>query len=97
MCLNVLTHAELPARAADEIARVLRPGGRATLVALDAHRQAATTAAYGHVHPGFTPAALRAMLLKAGLAVESCAVTSRERREPHFRVVTAFAYKPEHT
>lgn len=96
LCLNVLTSVRTPGRAVTEIARVLRPGGAVTLVALDAHRQAATTAAYGHVHAGFTPAALRAMLQKAGLAIDSCAVTSRERREPHFRVVTAFAYKPEH-
>lgn len=96
LCLNVLTHADRPAEAVAEVARVLRPGGNATLVALDAHRQGAATAAYGHVHAGFAPQALRAMLEKAGLVVESCAVTSRERREPHFRVVTAFAYKPEH-
>jgi len=33
------------------------------------------------------------MLQKAGLAVESCAVSSREKREPHFQVITAVAHK----
>jgi hypothetical protein len=33
------------------------------------------------------------MLQKAGLAVEACAITSRERRAPYFQVVTAYARK----
>jgi len=34
------------------------------------------------------------LLEKAGLTVEQCAVTSREKRAPQFEVVTAFARKP---
>ena len=37
-------------------------------------------------HPGWRD-------YEAGLAVEHCEVTSRERRQPHFTVVTAFARK----
>jgi len=94
LLLNVLTSVEAPALALAEAARVLRPGGRLVLVTLDAHAHASVTAAYGHVHAGFRPAAVRGMLTRAGLAVERCEVSSRERRQPHFQVVTAFAYKP---
>jgi SAM-dependent methyltransferase len=94
LLFNVLTDAERPARAAGEVARVLRPGGTLVLVTLDAHRHADVTAAYGHVHAGFEPATLRAVLRRAGLEVDRCEVTSRERREPHFNVLTAFARRP---
>jgi ArsR family transcriptional regulator len=94
LLFNVLAFAEAPARALGEAARVLRPGGDLVLVTLAAHRHTEVTAGYGHVHAGFAPAQLRRWLGRAGLAVERCEVTSRERREPHFNVVTAFARKP---
>ena len=93
LLFNVLTHAESPAKALSEAARVLRPGGGLTLVTLEAHKHADVTAAYRELHPGFTVAALRRMLGAAGLSVSRCEVSSRERREPHFNVITAFAEK----
>jgi ArsR family transcriptional regulator len=93
LLFNVLTHVGTPARALAEVTRVLRPGGELTLVTLDTHDHPSLTASYGHVHAGFRPAALRRLLGRAGLAVERCEVTSRERREPHFNVITAFARK----
>jgi SAM-dependent methyltransferase len=94
LLFNVLADAERPARVVGEAARVLRPGGSLVLVTLAPHGHAEVTAAYGHVHAGFEPATLRAMLRRAGLEVDRCEVTSRERREPHFQVVTAFARRP---
>jgi ArsR family transcriptional regulator len=94
LMLHVLTQLEAPPRACAEVARVLRPGGVLVTVTLDAHDHAATTAAYGDVHAGFAPAAVRRMLGRSGLQVETCEVTSRDARPPCFRVVTAFATKP---
>jgi SAM-dependent methyltransferase len=98
LLLNVLPFLRQPARALAQAARVLRPGGTLALVALGEHAHMDVTAAYGHRHPGFAPAAVRRMLQKAGLAVTACDVTSRERRAPYFQVVTAFAQKekPKH-
>ena len=94
MLLNVLTHLRAPAHAIGELARVLRPGARLALVTLAAHDHLDVTAAYGHVTAGFKPADVRRLLEKAGLEVDQCAVTSREKRAPQFEVVTAFARKP---
>jgi ArsR family transcriptional regulator len=93
LLLNVLTHLRAPGRAIAELARVLRPDGRLALVTLAAHDHLDVTAAYGHVTAGFRPADVRRLLEKAGLDVEQCAVTSREKRAPQFEVVTAFAQK----
>jgi ArsR family transcriptional regulator len=93
LLLNVLPYAERPAVVVAEVARVLRPGGTLAVVTIDEHAHAELTAQYGHVQPGFRPATLRRFLQKAGLAVERCEITSRERREPHLNVVTALAHK----
>jgi len=97
LLFHVLASVSDPARVLREVHRVLRPGGTLALVTLAAHDHAETTARYGHLHAGFAPEGLRALLVKAGFAVESCEVTSRERRPPYFEVMTAMAHRPTRT
>ena len=94
LMFHTLTYAERPARALAECARVLRPGGRLVLLCLDKHRQMEVTARYGERHAGFTPAAVRGLLSRAGLTVVSAEVACREIRKPHLQVVLAIADKP---
>jgi ArsR family transcriptional regulator len=93
LLLNLLTYATDPARALAEAARVLRPGGDLVVTTLAEHEQNDVTAGYGHVHAGFRLPDLRDWLTDAGLHVDRCEATSREKRPPHFAVISAFARK----
>jgi ArsR family transcriptional regulator len=93
LLLNLLTYAIEPARALAEAARVLRPGGDLVVTTLAAHDHKSVTEGYGHVHTGFRPQAVRDWLTASGLVVSRCEVTSREKRPPHFAVISAFARK----
>ncbi|HEY1696040.1 MAG TPA: metalloregulator ArsR/SmtB family transcription factor [Polyangiaceae bacterium] len=93
LLFHTLTYADKPQRAIEECARVLRPGGRVVVLALDAHEQASVTAPYGERHPGFKPHVLRGRLTRAGLTVVVSEVACREARKPHFRVVLSIAEK----
>lgn len=98
LLLHVLTYASDPQLALREAGRVLRPGGDLVVSTLAHHEHGKITAGYGHVNQGFHPRTLRGWLgHEAGLVVERCEVTSRERRPPHFSVITAFARKPDST
>jgi|GEM_PF-7326 len=95
LMFHVLTYAERPADALAEAFRVLRPGGRVIIVTLDHHEHSTVTAAYDHVNDGFSPDTLRALLDERGFESTQCTVAARERRKPYFRVVTAFATRPD--
>ncbi len=94
LLMNSLSYATDPGRVLSEAARVLRPGGDLACVALRTHQHADVSARYGHRQSGFEPDSLRDELEARGLTVSVCSVTARERRSPHFEVVTAHAARP---
>ena len=63
----VLHYAEDPAGVVTEAARVLRPGGRLIVIDLAAHERADLAAKLAHRWPGFSDAAMQALLINAGL------------------------------
>jgi ArsR family transcriptional regulator len=91
LLLACLDYAREPRRAVAEASRVLRPRGTVVAVTLRAHAHRDAVARYDHLQLGFEPDRLRALFEQHGFAVELCAVTSRERRPPHFEVVTLHA------
>ena len=91
LLLAALPYATDPALVASECARVLAPGGTLTAVTLSRHRHQDFVAPYGHVNRGFSIEDLTGLFEKAGLIVRSCLLTSRERKPPHFEVLTLYA------
>lgn len=93
LLMHALTYADKPAQAVAEAARVLRKGGRLLATCLAKHEHKSAVTPYGHVNLGFTEKELRKFALKAGLAIQVCEVVTREKRPPHFEVLTLLARK----
>lgn len=95
LLFHTLTYAEEPARVLSECARVLRVGGRLTVLSLDRHEHESVTAPFGERQRGFAPKTLRSMIQRTGLRVSECHVATREPKKPHFQVVLALGEKTE--
>jgi DNA-binding transcriptional ArsR family regulator len=93
LLMHALTYSEQPAKVIAEAARALKPGGRllATTLARHAHRN--TVVPFDHRNLGFRDDELREFARKAGLKVLSCERVTRERRPPHFEVLSLLARK----
>src|SRR5690606_11413893 len=91
---NALPYSESPPRALAEAARVLRPGGRLLATTLSRHAHSAAVKPFGHVNRGFRREDLRRYCSQAGLDVISLERGTRERRPPHFEILTLLATRP---
>lgn len=94
LLMHALTYADAPAAVLAESARVLRPGGQLIATTLLRHEHRSVIEPYGHANLGFTPKELTKKASHAGLAVDACEVITREKRPPHFEVVSLLAHKP---
>ena len=92
--MHALTYSTKPAQAVSEAARVLRRGGRLLLSSLGKHEHRSVVEAYGHVNLGFSEKELRRFAEKAGLEIANAETVTRERRPPHFEVLSLTAQKP---
>jgi DNA-binding transcriptional ArsR family regulator/protein-L-isoaspartate O-methyltransferase len=90
---HALTYSERPGKAIAEAARVLRHGGRLLATTLARHTHRTAVEPFDHRNLGFREEELREFAAKAGLRVLNCERSTRERRPPHFEVLSLLAKK----
>lgn len=95
LLMNCLTYAQNPPQVVREAARVIRPCGLLVGVTLAKHEHTSSVTPFGHVNQGVEPSELRGWLTDAGFDVALCEVTGREKRAPHFDVITFHAERIE--
>jgi SAM-dependent methyltransferase len=93
MLSQALHHAQDPARAVREAARVTAPGGRVLVLDLRAHQEEWVRAKLGDRRLGFTDEELKDVLTTAGLEGVRVGVGARKMGDP-FTVLIASATKP---
>ena len=94
LLMHALTYSENPAAVIVEATRVLRRGGRVLAATLGRHAHRTAVEPFEHRNLGFTTDELRALARKAKLEVVACQRLTRERRPPHFEVLSLLARKP---
>jgi len=95
LLMHALTYSEQPAKAIAEAARVLEPGGRLLATTLGKHAHRTVIEPFDHRNLGFRTEELRGFAERAGLKVVACERITRERRPPHFEVLSLLARKPK--
>jgi len=95
LLMHALTYSDRPALAVAQAAHLLKPGGRLLAATLGRHAHRTAVDPFDHRNLGFKPAELRGFARDAGLEVLSCDHAARERRPPHFEVLTLLARKPD--
>lgn len=94
LIMHSLTHTDAPERVMSEAARVLKPGGRLLATTLARHVHRAVVEPFDHRNLGFHVNELTHMAHDCGLEVIECQRLSRERKPPHFEVLSLLARKP---
>lgn len=94
LLMHALTYTDRPAQVFAEAARVLKPGGRLLAATLARHAHRSAVQPFDHRNSGFRPAELEQLARKSGLEVLHCQRISRERKPPHFEVLSLLARKP---
>jgi ubiquinone/menaquinone biosynthesis C-methylase UbiE/DNA-binding transcriptional ArsR family regulator len=90
-----LHHALHPARALEEAARILTPGGRIVILDLAKHRYEEAREMYADEWLGFTEAELESLLQKAGFTQIEATIVDKETESPQFQTLLAVATKPQ--
>src|SRR5579859_7732096 len=88
-----LHHALHPERAVQEAARILRPGGRITILDLARHRFEAARELYADERLGFSEAELTDLLEKAGFRNVATSIVDKETEPPQFQTLLAIGEK----
>lgn len=94
LLMHALTYSERPADVVAEAARVLRKGGRLLAATLGRHAHKTAVEPFEHRNLGFDVDELAGFARAAGLEVVVCERLTRERRPPHFEVMSLLARKP---
>lgn len=94
LLMHALTYTDRPAAVIAEAARLLRRGGRVVVATLGRHAHRTAVEPFEHRNLGFTVEDLRGFARSAKLEVIACERLTRERRPPHFEVLSLLARKP---
>jgi ArsR family transcriptional regulator len=88
-----LHHALHPARALEEAARILSPGGRIVVLDLLRHRFEEAREVYADEWLGFSEAEIESLLESAGFTAIETAIVDKEPESPQFQTLLAVADK----
>ncbi|MGA7343163.1 MAG: metalloregulator ArsR/SmtB family transcription factor [Terracidiphilus sp.] len=88
-----LHHALHPARALEEAARILAPGGRIVILDLAKHRFEEAREMYADEWLGFTESELESLLQKAGFQNIETSLVDKEPEQPQFQTLLSVATK----
>ncbi|HET8941879.1 MAG TPA: metalloregulator ArsR/SmtB family transcription factor [Rudaea sp.] len=93
LLMHALTFSDQPGLVVEQAAKLLKPNGRLLATTLRKHAHRAVVEPFDHRNLGFSEPELRGFAGQAGLEVLSCERVTRERRPPHFEVLSLLARK----